>query len=694
MNQNKENAINLVLISFLALFLELTLIRWLPANVMSLTYFSNIVLISSVFGLGLGAMSATRGRDTFKWFPLALLVVINLFISLKFFEIIMPNPKNEVIWSYLKGNELGAFKFRIGILLTLGLTYIFNASLFVLLGRHLATLLNKFKPLKAYSLELLGSVLGIATFGSLSFAGAKISSPLLWFGVVGIITLWLLKKEHLFKFIALGCLLGVLGVIFFSSQGEIWSPYYSLQTNLARNPEAPNDGSVRVYVNRFFHQEAVNFQSYPEVLDKFNLPYKLKKEPAKILILGAGTGNDVAVANLNKVPEIDAVEIDPAILALGKKIHPNKPYDNPNVRVFVDDARSFMKKNQTKYDMIILATLDSHALLSGMSTIRLDSFVYTQESFEDIKRHLKPDGIAVLMFSMKPDSWLSLKIIKSVATVFNEPLPLVFLADQNFLFNFMLLAGPGVNDIIANKPAELNKVFQLAEPIKDQKNLTTDNWPYLYLLDHTLPWHYVKAILLLLLISLASIFYLVPTQKRSWQGVNFFSLGVAFLLLETKSITTLSLLFGSTWLVNIFVFGSILTMALLANLLVAKTNIKRIWIIYLLLGLSLLLNYNIPASIWLEQSFWLKAIVPSLLTALPLFFGSIIFSWHFKSVMNPATIYGLNLAGMVIGGFLEYSSMIIGLNKLYLLALIFYILSYLSFMRNPNKSTSQLPPIS
>jgi hypothetical protein len=685
MNSTKSDAINLVLISFLALFLELTLIRWLPAQVMSLTYFSNIVLISSIFGLGLGALSASRGRDTFKWFPAVLLIVVSLFIGLKAFEVIMPDPKNELIWSYLTGNSLHAFKFRIGILLTLALTYVFNAVLFVLIGRHLATLLNKFQSLKAYSLDLAGSILGIAVFGLLSLVGDKFSSPLLWFGLAGLITLWLLKRERLVTVIGAVCLVVILGLVHFTSQEEVWSPYYSLQTTQATNDSGPlNDGSLELYVNRFFHQQAVNLDNDLAIKNKYGLPYQIKK-PAKVLILGSGLGNDVAIANLHGVKQIDAVEIDPTILKLGQKLHPNKPYNNPNVRVYVDDARSFLKKNHEQYDMIVLATLDSHALLSGLSTIRLDSFVYTQESLRDIKSHLKPDGLAVLMFSMKTNSWLSVKMINSVSAVFNDPLPLVFLSNKTFLFNFMVVAGPGLNNILADKSIDTSQFLQVAEPVKDTKNLTTDNWPYLYLLDHALPWHYIKAILLLLALSLAAIWYLVPDKKRSWQGLNFFSLGAAFLLLETKSITTLSLLFGSTWLVHIFVFGSILLMALLANWLVAKTNIKRLWLVYLLLGLSLLLNYYTPAGYWLGKTGWLEAVAPALLTALPLFFSSLIFSWHFRSVANTATIFGLNLAGMVLGGFLEYSSMIIGLNKLYLIAFIFYLLSFLSYIRKSNQ---------
>ncbi len=85
-----DKSISLILISFLGLFLELAFIRWLPANVLSLAYFSNIVLISSFLGLGLGCILASRGKDFFKWFPVVLSTVIGISISLSLFEVIIP----------------------------------------------------------------------------------------------------------------------------------------------------------------------------------------------------------------------------------------------------------------------------------------------------------------------------------------------------------------------------------------------------------------------------------------------------------------------------------------------------------------------------------------------------------------------------------------------------------------------------
>ena len=47
-------------LSFVALFLELLLIRWAPSVVRLVAYYANLLLISSFLGLGWGALTARR----------------------------------------------------------------------------------------------------------------------------------------------------------------------------------------------------------------------------------------------------------------------------------------------------------------------------------------------------------------------------------------------------------------------------------------------------------------------------------------------------------------------------------------------------------------------------------------------------------------------------------------------------------
>ncbi|PYR02029.1 MAG: hypothetical protein DMF97_05930, partial [Acidobacteria bacterium] len=66
----------LFLSSFLVLFLEIALIRWMPAYIRLLAYFSNFILLASFLGCGLGCMLVRTRRRLFMLFPLIQLIVI------------------------------------------------------------------------------------------------------------------------------------------------------------------------------------------------------------------------------------------------------------------------------------------------------------------------------------------------------------------------------------------------------------------------------------------------------------------------------------------------------------------------------------------------------------------------------------------------------------------------------------------
>ena len=68
--------VRLVVASALMLFTELLLIRWLGANLLHLSYFSNIVLLGSFLGIGLGFLMAKPGRQSPWWFPLGLALLV------------------------------------------------------------------------------------------------------------------------------------------------------------------------------------------------------------------------------------------------------------------------------------------------------------------------------------------------------------------------------------------------------------------------------------------------------------------------------------------------------------------------------------------------------------------------------------------------------------------------------------------
>src|SRR6476646_10419625 len=69
---NRSGAARLFALSFLSLFLELMVIRWVPGSVRLVRYYTNLMLISSFFGIGLGVMLAGRRANLIRWFPTLL----------------------------------------------------------------------------------------------------------------------------------------------------------------------------------------------------------------------------------------------------------------------------------------------------------------------------------------------------------------------------------------------------------------------------------------------------------------------------------------------------------------------------------------------------------------------------------------------------------------------------------------------
>jgi hypothetical protein len=132
--------------------------------------------------------------------------------------------------------------------------------------------------------------------------------------------------------------------------------------------------------------------------------------------------------------------------------------------------------------------------------------------------------------------------------------------------------------------------------------------------------------------------------------------------------------FGSTWLTNTIVIGAILVMILLANLVVARWN-PPLRLVYAGLFAVVIVDYLFPLQRLLGLSFWAQVLAAGLRVAGPMFFAGIIFARWFQQTKTPSSALGANLIGAVLGGLLEYLSLVIGLRHLYLLVLAFYAVS-------------------
>ena len=271
-----------------------------------------------------------------------------------------------------------------GLFVIAGIFYLI-AFTFMSIGQRLGQLFDQFPPLTAYSINVGASFLGIALFTLMSYLSLP---PKYWLLAGIVMALWFYRKWWQVS------LLGVsLLIAFMTNPADvIWSPYYRISVadiwigadgkypaiHYGHTINVNYDAIEGAYDNSPKTTGSISEGQRKQLLDYYNMLFDvIGNKPREMLILAAGAGNDLAAALRNGATYIDAVEIDPVIVRLGRELHPEKPYDNPAVHVVVDDARAFLKRSNRKYDLVDFAYLDSHSAFSSMSSIRLDNYIYT-----------------------------------------------------------------------------------------------------------------------------------------------------------------------------------------------------------------------------------------------------------------------------------------------------------------------------
>jgi hypothetical protein len=135
------------------------------------------------------------------------------------------------------------------------------------------------------------------------------------------------------------------------------------------------------------------------------------------------------------------------------------------------------------------------------------------------------------------------------------------------------------------------------------------------------------------------------------------------------------LLFGSTWVVNSVVFLAVLMMILLANFWALRVRLERLWPYYAGLFATLALNAMVPLNFFLGMNRSIQVPGACLLVFAPIIFAGVVFAATFKRTRHPDLAFGVNIAGAMVGGLAEYSSMLLGFQHVALVAILFYALS-------------------
>ena len=657
----------LVLVSFIALSQEMTLIRWVSGKIRVLAYFPNIVLISAFLGLGIGALRA--GRRSLLWFwPLSLAAIVGATEVMSRIAFTNRSPTEHLWLLYL---DIPNAPVVADVRPPIVIVFLLSALSFVALGQVIGERLRDFSAanttLWGYVADLSGSLFGVIIFALASFFG---TFPMTWFATFLVAGLGLFLRRGfrpaVFYLLIAATILSVIAV---RERGQYYSPYYSLRTvksSISPGVQILANGSLHQYAAPLAPADPVTNLLDLKVRTGYPLPYQvLGRKPRRVLVLGAGTGNDVEVALVQGAEHVDAVEIDPVIIQLGRTVHPDRPYASPRVRVFNVDARAYLRNTSERYDLIIFGTLDSMTRLSALSNVRLDNFVYTVECLRAARERLTEDG-GVALYFMVQNQAIYEKLYAMLSEAFGAP-PIVR-AERYELFNTIFVAGPAWKHLQA---AGGNR----ASPPQDSGvDLPTDDWPYLYL-DRRIPSSfYVSILAVLLVLSAAAIAISSPEMIRSPGNIDveMFLFGAAFLLLETKLVTQLSLVWGTTWVTSAVVFGSILLM-ILAGTVVTQIRSIPFTVAMSCLALSLMVTWIVPVEVILVRNPALRLLLSVLYSGTPILFASISFAIRFKARESSHVAFGWNLAGAVFGGLLEFITMTVGIRAMSLIALAAYL---------------------
>ena len=676
--------------SFLVLFQELALIRWLPVQVRVIAYFPNLILISSFLGLGIGALRGRKKSILWLW-PLSLAVVVAVALGLSKIAF-TADSVSEHLW--LLYYDLGPEAIVIdGVRLPIILLFVLSACTFVPLGQFVGERLDRFRressSLWGYSLDLLGSLLGVITFAVVSFIGAW---PVTWFALIGFVGLIVIGgRKRLWAYYGV-VMVAIVVAVQVTEPATAYSPYYALATI----PTETEPGFA-VIANGSLHQRALNMVQPSSGDDDpwaftrigYHLPVQQMTGPKRrALVLGAGTGNDVAMLLDEGFSEVHAVEIDPVILQMGRD-HPNRPYDSDRVKVFNQDGRAFLRETEYEYDLIVFGTLDSMTRLSALSSVRLDNFVYTTEAIEAAAARLTPEG-GLLLYFMIGEEYIHRQLFGLLASTFGA-LPAVRITNY-VLFNTIYAAGPAFAHLSQPTPEVVEAYYAVSLPMLD---LPTDDWPFLYLPERGIGGFYLSLMAIFLLIAIVGVLLssremregLLKRREVDWE---MFLFGVAFLLIETKFVTTMNLVWGATWLTSAVVFGAILAMILIGTVLMELRPVPFAWAATGLV-LALFATYLVPTEALVGRSPAVRLLLSVLMVGGPIFFASVCFALRFRVRPAADIAFGWNLLGAVAGGLLEFFSMSLGLKALTLIAIVAYLSAFLIRSRSSSREVAEAP---
>jgi SAM-dependent methyltransferase len=655
----------LFIISFVVLFVETMLIRYIGSQTRIFAFYKNIALIGAFLGLGVGCFRGGGGRREALLF-LAAMPALALFfaVSAQALGAVVGASaslaSSERVFGYYGFFETSSWAVKLVSYIQIGVycvsVFLAVAWLFGQLGRMLAAEFADQPRIPAYTVNILGSLAGLAAFAALSRAHTP---PFVWF-LVGLAPLlpWL-GGGRVFR-LGGGFAAAAVLIVMPQVHETVWSSYQKL-VGRATPYGYLIDISDTIYQYAMDLRPDAIARMGMNPLPNYDAEFAGHSELDNVLVVGAGSGNDVAAALRAGAKHVDAVDIDPVIVGMGRLHHPEQPYSDPRVQVIIDDARhAFRVLPPWTYDAIVFGLLDSHTQL-GASSVRLDNYVFTQESFSSAARLVKPGG-TIAVSALTGVVWLHERFKVMLEHACGAPVKV-----QDFQAYTLYTCAPAVAD-----PDPAATGLAIGAPI--------DDWPFPYLPARGIPFAYA---LVLGMLVIASVLWLrrhgIGQVDATPAHAHVFFLGAAFLLMEVYAINRLALLFGTTWLVSAVSIAAMLVEILAANLIVSLLRIDLRPVAYVTLAALLIAGYRIGPEAVLGHGAAVQ-LGYALFLLSPVLCAGVIFATSFERAGNAGSALGANILGAVLGGWAEYGTMITGIRFMALVALGLYAASLIALL--------------
>ena len=377
----------------------------------------------------------------------------------------------------------------------------------------------------------------------------------------------------------------------------------------------------------------------------------------------------MANALLHGAKHIDAVEIDPQLYQLGKRLNPDHPYRDPRVTVHINDGRAFLEQTHTKYDMILFALPDSLTLVAGQSSLRLESYLFTLQAVQAAKAHLNPGDGLFAMYNYYRTDWLRDRLANTQDVAFGHT---PCMDNEGFSLSM-------ISDTINPSALHCGTVWHRPAGVVPP---ATDDHPFVYLQGNSIPWLYRITLGLILLASILLVRPAAGPYRRMRGYVDLFFMGAAFMLLETKNIVQFALLFGTTWFVNALVTAGVLVAVFAAVEVSRHVVIRRPALLYAALLAALIVAWAVPPSSLLSLSPLPRFFAAVIIAFAPIFLANMVFAQRFRDTGDTGTAFGANLLGAMVGGVLEYASLIVGYRWLLVFVALLYGLAFLTGWRH------------